>query len=102
MNSPNSKDWILWVYQTQRLKRNQLVTTNLRTFAAKAESTTLRLKTDSLTFCPQFKRMALFSTNPYNNFQAANLKEYIPLDKGAKQDFRPKNRFNIILTWAVY
>ncbi len=25
--------------------------------------------------------------NPYNNFQAANSKEYISLDKGAKQDF---------------
>jgi hypothetical protein len=40
--------------------------------------------------------MASFSMNPYNNFQAANLKEYISLDKGAKQDFRPEIRFNII------
>ncbi len=40
--------------------------------------------------------MSLYSTNPYNNFQAANLKEYISLDKGAKQDFRPKTRFDLI------
>jgi hypothetical protein len=40
--------------------------------------------------------MASYSTNPYNNFQAANLKEYISLDKGAKQDFCPETRFNII------
>jgi hypothetical protein len=40
--------------------------------------------------------MASFSTNPYNNFQSANSKEYIALDKGAKQDFCPKTRFNII------
>ncbi len=36
MNSLNAKDWILSVYQTQRLKHNQLVTTNPRTFAVKA------------------------------------------------------------------
>ena len=40
--------------------------------------------------------MASYSTNPYNNYQAANLKEYISLDKGAKQDFRPETRFDII------
>jgi hypothetical protein len=40
--------------------------------------------------------MAWFSTNPYNNFQAANSKEYISLDKGAKQDFHPKICFDII------
>ena len=40
--------------------------------------------------------MALYLTNPYNNYQAANLKEYISLDKGAKQDFRPETRFDII------
>ena len=40
--------------------------------------------------------MASYSTNPYNNFHAANLKEYISLDKGAKQDFRPETRFDII------
>ncbi len=37
-----------------------------------------------------------FSTNPYNNFQAANLKEFISLDKGAKQDFHPKTHFHLI------
>jgi len=40
--------------------------------------------------------MASYSTNPYNNYQAANSKEYISLNKGAKQDFRPETRFDII------
>jgi hypothetical protein len=40
--------------------------------------------------------MALFSTYPYNNFQSANSKECIALDKGAKKDFHPKTRFDII------
>ena len=40
--------------------------------------------------------MALFSTNPYNNFQAANSKEYISLDKGAEQDFCHENCFDLI------
>jgi len=40
--------------------------------------------------------MASYSTNPYNNFHAANSKEYISLDKVAKQDFRPETRFDII------
>jgi hypothetical protein len=40
--------------------------------------------------------MSLYSINPYNNFQAANLKEYISLDKGAKQEFHPKTRFDLI------
>ncbi len=40
--------------------------------------------------------MALFSTNPYNNFQAANWKEYISLDKGVKQDFCPETCFGLI------
>jgi hypothetical protein len=40
--------------------------------------------------------MALYSTNPFNNFHAANSKEYISLDKGAKQDFRPKICFDLI------
>jgi hypothetical protein len=40
--------------------------------------------------------MALFLTNPYSNFQAANSKECISLIKGAKQDFRPETRFDII------
>ncbi len=35
-------------------------------------------------------------TNPCNNFQAANSKEYISLDKGAKQDFRPETCFDIV------
>jgi hypothetical protein len=40
--------------------------------------------------------MDSFSTNPYNNFQSANSKEYIYLDKGAKQDFCPETCFGII------
>jgi hypothetical protein len=40
--------------------------------------------------------MASFSTNPYNNFQAANSKEYISFNKGAKQDFCPETRYDII------
>jgi hypothetical protein len=40
--------------------------------------------------------MASFSTKPYNNFQAANSKEYISLDKAAKQDFKPETRFDLI------
>jgi hypothetical protein len=40
--------------------------------------------------------MASYLTNPYNNFQAANTKEYISPDKGAKQDFRPETHFDII------
>jgi hypothetical protein len=40
--------------------------------------------------------MSPYSTSPYNNFQAANSKEYISLDKGAKQDFRPKTCFDLI------
>jgi hypothetical protein len=40
--------------------------------------------------------MSLYSTNPYNNFQAPNLKEYISLDEGTKQDFRPKMHFELI------
>jgi hypothetical protein len=40
--------------------------------------------------------MALFSTNPYNNFQAANSKEYIILDKVTKQDFKPEACFDLI------
>jgi hypothetical protein len=40
--------------------------------------------------------MSLYSTNPYNNFQAANSKEYISLDKRAKQEFRPKTCFDLI------
>jgi hypothetical protein len=40
--------------------------------------------------------MALFSRNPYNNFQAANSNEYISLDKGANQDFHPETCFDLI------
>jgi hypothetical protein len=40
--------------------------------------------------------MASYSTNLFNNFQATNSKEYISLDKGAKQDFHPETRFDII------
>ena len=40
--------------------------------------------------------MASYSTNPYNNYQAANSEEYISVDKGAKQDFCPETRFDII------
>ncbi len=40
--------------------------------------------------------MALFSTNPYINFQAANFKEYISLDNGAKQDFCPETCCDLI------
>ena len=40
--------------------------------------------------------MALFLTNPYNNFQASNLKEYNFLDKGAKEDIHSKTHFNLI------
>jgi hypothetical protein len=43
---------------------------------------TLQFKFDSHTFSPL--KIASFSTNPYNNFQAANSKEYISLDKAAK------------------
>ena len=37
-----------------------------------------------------------FSTNPYNNYYAANLKEFISLDKAAKQDFRPRTCYNLL------
>jgi hypothetical protein len=40
--------------------------------------------------------MSLYSPTPYNNFQAANSKEYISRDKGAKQDFHPKTCFDLI------
>ncbi len=33
--------------------------------------------------------------NPYNNFQAANSKEHLALDTGAKQDFCPKTCFDL-------
>ena len=34
--------------------------------------------------------------NPFNNFHAANLKEYISLDKWAKQGVRPETCYNFI------
>jgi hypothetical protein len=37
-----------------------------------------------------------FLTNPYNNYYAANSKEFISLDKAAKQDFRPGTRYNLL------
>jgi hypothetical protein len=63
-------------------------------FAAKDELITPQFKLNSLTFSPL--KMASFSTNPYNNFQAANSKEYLSLDKVAKQDFNSETRFDLI------
>ena len=37
-----------------------------------------------------------FSTNPFNNYYAANSKEFISLDKAAKQDFKPENRYELL------
>ena len=37
-----------------------------------------------------------FSTNPYNNYYAANSKEFISLDKAAKQDIRPETRYDLL------
>ncbi len=36
-----------------------------------------------------------FSTNPYNNYYAANSKEFISLDKAAKQDFQPETCYEL-------
>jgi len=55
---------------------------------------TPQFKFDSLTFSPS--KMASFSTNPYNNFQTANSKDYISIDKVAKQDFEPETCFDLI------
>jgi hypothetical protein len=55
---------------------------------------TPQFKFTSLTFSPS--KMASFSMNPYNNFQAANSKEYISLDNAAKQDFKPETHFDLI------
>ncbi len=55
---------------------------------------TPQFKLDSLTFSPL--KMALFSTNLYNNFHAANSKEYISLNKAAKQDFKPETHVDLI------
>ena len=37
-----------------------------------------------------------FSTNPFNNYYAANSKEFISLDKAAKQDFKPENWYDLL------
>ena len=37
-----------------------------------------------------------FSTNPYNNYYAANSKEFISLDKAAKQDIRPETCYDLL------
>jgi hypothetical protein len=37
-----------------------------------------------------------FSTNPYNNYYAANLKEFISLNKVAKQDFHPETHYDLL------
>ncbi len=37
-----------------------------------------------------------FSTNSYNNYYAADLKEFIALDKLAKQDFHPDTHFDLL------
>ncbi len=43
------------------------------------------------------KAMVLsFSTNPYNNYYAANSKEFISLDKATKQDFYPETHYNLL------
>ena len=37
-----------------------------------------------------------FSTNPFNNYYAATSKEFISLDKAAKQDFKAENRYDLL------
>jgi hypothetical protein len=37
-----------------------------------------------------------FLTNPYNKYYAADLKEFIALDKLAKEDFRPDTHFDLL------
>jgi hypothetical protein len=54
------------------------------------------IQIDSFTIVVSVSKMALFSTNPYKNFQAANSKEYLSLDKGAKQDLCPETCFDLI------
>jgi hypothetical protein len=44
----------------------------------------------------QAEMVLSFSTNPYNNYYAANSKEFISLDKAAKQDFRPGTRYDLL------
>jgi hypothetical protein len=53
----------------------------------------------SLDFLPFQKTKAMvlsFLTNPYNNYYAANLKEFISLDKAAKQDFHPEICYDLL------
>jgi hypothetical protein len=38
-----------------------------------------------------------FLTNPYDNYYAADLKEFIAFFKLAKQDFRPDTHFDLFL-----
>ncbi len=44
----------------------------------------------------QAEMVLSFSTNPYNNYYAANSKEFISLDKAAKQDFRPGTCYDLL------
>jgi hypothetical protein len=37
-----------------------------------------------------------FLINLYDNYYAANSKEYISLDKAAKQDFKPETRYDLL------
>jgi hypothetical protein len=41
-----------------------------------------------------------FSTNPYNKYFASDSKEFIALDKSAKQDFNPDKRFDLLPEYA--
>ncbi len=41
-----------------------------------------------------------FSTNPYNNYFASDSKEFIALDKSAKQDFNPDKCFDLLPEYA--
>jgi hypothetical protein len=38
----------------------------------------------------------LILTNPYNNYYAADSKEFIALDKSAKQDFHPETQSDLL------
>ena len=37
-----------------------------------------------------------FLTNPYNNYYAANLKEFISLDNAAKQDYHKETHYDLL------
>jgi hypothetical protein len=62
---------------------------------AKANFTIPQFKYNPLTLCLSFQNGFIFDKS-INNFQSANSKEYIALDKGAKQDFFPETHFDII------